>query len=557
MIGAQPIKLKDWLNHKDLIVGLLLSSLLINIVSMIFPLSLLQVYDRIIPNASTNTLVTIIIIVIAAFIIELLLKSLRAYVAAWADTRLTFKRNLKAFKHLVNTKISEYEREGAGVHLDRLNSLDMMKDFYGGQAIVTYMDIPFLVMYLWLISLIGGYLVVVPITVLILMVLSTVYLSQQVFDLLHKKTMRNEIKINFMVEMLTGIHTVKSLAMEEQLLRRYERLENSDASADYELAQKTSRVARNISLFSQLNLIGIVSMGAYLNIINEMTVGGVAAATILAGKSIQPISKAMNLWNRHQSIKIALEGEEEIYHMPLESSIEETSLGEISGHLILDNVSYSYPGKDESVLENVSIEIQAGECVAILGDGLSGKTTLISLMTGLLTPTSGKVLIDNKDITQFNLKELRRRIALLPQTGNLFDGTIMQNITMFREDEYHEKAVHITRRLGLHSLIEHMSEGYKTLVGSGNVELISQGFKQGILIGRALIDEPKLILFDEANSAMDIATDDNLKMVLSEIKGKATMVLVTHRPSILKLADRAYALKDKKLYKMCNLKLKT
>lgn len=530
---------------------LVLSSLFINILALAMPLVLLQVYDRIIPNTAEGTLVLLVSGVATALFFEGCLRMGRSYVSGWMGSRFEHLAGCSAMERMLSANIVDFERVGAGVHLERMNALGTLKDFYAGQAILAVCDLPFAFVFLGAMAYLAGWLVFVPIALIIAFGITALWVGQGLKRSLEARMRADDRRYNFIIEVLGGIHTVKGLAMEEQMLRRYERLQETCADADYKVALSSANAQSTGAVFSQITMFAVVGFGSTLVIDGILTVGGLAACTMLSGRAMQPLQKAVGIWTRFQSIQLAREQLRQMFAMKPEAPRGMPQLPPVSGSLEMQGVSFFY-GKNRdgddypTLFSNVSIRVEPGETVGIKGANASGKSTLLYMMNGSLIPTTGRVLIDDQDIRDFDPVSVRRQIAYLPQQGILFNGTILENLTMFR-DEMNQDAMDIARILGLDGVVAHMPHGYDTPVGDGAGEAIPRGIKQRIAIGRALVDKPRILLFDEANTSMDGAGDAMLKTLLERLKGRVTLVLVTPRPSMLSLADRVYEIDNASL----------
>lgn len=287
----------------------------------------------------------------------------------------------------------------------------------------------------------------------------------------------------------------------------------------------------------------MAAYGSSLVLDHRLTVGGLAACTMLAGRSLSPVQKALGIWTRFQTIRLARARLNEIFELPLEASAGLPRLPPIGGAVRMDNVHFRFNDKSPEIMKGLSVEIAAGECVAIGGGNGSGKSTLLALMIGAVRPTEGRVLLDGYDLAQVDPASVKSQVAYLPQAGTLFQGTILENVTMFRP-ELTDRAYEAAAMLGLDDVVKTMAQGYDTKVGDGAFDALPRGIKQRIAVARALVCQPRVVLFDEANTGVDGVGDQYLKTCLEGLKGKCTMVLVTHRPSLVKLADRVFDFKD-------------
>lgn len=525
---------------------LAVASLFLNILGLAMPMSLLQVYDRILPNKSTGTMILLLLSVLGALALESLLNFGRSWVTGWIGARFEHKASCEALRRLTMTSIDNFEKEGSGVHLERMNSLATVREFYAGQALLTILDLPFALLYLGLVALMGGYLVLVPLFLLAAFGFAAMKVGHSLRGAIQKRISADDRRFNFIIEVLGGIHSVKAMSMEAQMVRRYERLQESCAESYHGVALKSANALGVSSFFSQMTTIAVAAFGSLVVIDGNMTTGGLAACSLLAGRAMAPLQKALGVWTRFQTFLLARERLEEIFKLPMEAAGNLPKMESVRGRLELEEVSFRFGDKAPDIISDASISIQEGECIAILGGNGSGKTTLLTLMQGAIQPKTGRVLIDGLDVTQYDPQSVRDKIAYLPQMGVLFQGTILQNITMFRP-ELDDVAVETAALLGLDEVVATMPMGFDSSVGDGAYDSLPRGIKQRIAIARALVKNPRIVLFDEANTAVDGAGDNFLRVWLERAKGKRTLVLVTHRPSLVKLADRVFDLDQGRL----------
>jgi len=515
-------------------------SLFVNGLSLALPLLLLQVYDRILPSAGLDTLVLLVVGVLVALMLDAVLRIGRSHITGWIGARFEHVAGCRAFERIVSTNIQDYAREGSGAHLERMTALGTVKDFYAGQVLLTLLDLPFAALFLTLIWYLGGELVLVPLVMLGLFAISAVVVGARLHQALNERLTWDDRRFNFIIEVLNGIHIVKAMAMEAQMMRRYERLLESCSKGDHR-AVLSSAAALNVgAFFSEITMVAVVGFGSLLAMDGRLTIGGLAACTLLAGRALQPLQRAMNVWTRFQTIRLARKRVKRIFQaVPEAATGEIADAAEIKGMVELDDVSFRYDADSREIVSGANVRIAAGECIALAGGNGSGRSTLLELMLGVLRPTDGAVRVDGHDISSFDPSALKKQIAYLPEQGEVFKGSIMENITMF-DAALTDRAVEIAIELGLDRVVDTMPMGWDTMIGDAAMDSLPPGIKQRIAIARGLVTEPKIILFDEANMAIDSTGDAFLRAALERRKGKCTMVLITYRPSLLKLADRVF-----------------
>ncbi|NKB48619.1 MAG: ATP-binding cassette domain-containing protein [Alphaproteobacteria bacterium] len=521
------------------------ATFIINLLSLVLPLTLMQVYDRIIPNAAFSTLTLLVLGAGVAMMLEAFLQYLRALTSGWSAARFEHLEGCRAMERMLSARLSKFEEQGIGEHLENFNSLGRLKDFYSGQAMRALIDLPFALIFVAAVAYLGGWLALVTASVLILFTLTAAWLGRQLRVVLLERVTTDNRRQNFIVEVLSGIGTVKAMAMEAQMARRFERLQENCSNTNYKVAQASAYANGASTYFSYAMLFAVAATGSLLVIDGTLSVGGLAACTLLSGRAMQPLQRAMGAWTRFQDVRIARERLEKVFNL----DVDTTSLAEqpkLTGQeaLELDGVSFSYPGDGRPLLRDVNLRVEPGKTIAIRAEATgSGKTTLLHLMAGVLEPTAGTVRLGSYDIADLSPATKGKTMTYLPSKGTAMKGTILENLTMFRPHRM-AVALELSRRLGLDNIAAQLPRGYETIIGDGVSDTLSQGVMQRISLVRGLATQAQFILFDEANSAIDGAGDVQMRTLLQEIRKKAGLILISHRPSLLKLADEMYELKD-------------
>jgi ATP-binding cassette, subfamily C, bacterial LapB len=351
---------------------------------------------------------------------------------------------------------------------------------------------------------------------------------------------------DFLLSVLGGLHTVKGLAMEKLLTRRYENIQEQRVGSARDLELSATAVTDMTAFFGQIAVVGIASIGALMVIDGELTVGALAACTLLSGRAFQPLQAAIAYWSKSQSVNAARERLRQTFDLPLRADAQAGNDGpdELpSGAVTLKDVGLRFGADGDFVFRHVDLELAPGEMVAITGPNGHGKSSLLSLIAGMQSPTEGELLLDGKPLSAWNRQTLEKAIAYVPQHDALFSGTILDNITAFRP-ELTDRAQEIADLLGFAAHVRALPHGFGTQVGAGAGERVPGGLAQRIILARSMVDDPKVLLLDAAYTAMDYEGDKAMKTLLQHLKGRSTIVLVTHRPSFMWLADRVHDLSD-------------
>ena len=530
----------------------LTASFSINLLSLALPIVILQVYDRILPNAAISSFTALILGLCGVVLAEAALRIGRSYIMSWTGAQFEHATATEAFDRIVSADVGTFEREEPGSYLDRLQGLDGLREYYSGQAALVLVDLPYVVLYIGLIWFIAGGLVVIPLILLAVFTGFAMLVGRSMREAMRRRSETDERRYNFIIEALSGIHTIKSMAMEPAMQRRYERLQSQSAEAVFDLT-RISAISQGLgSTFGQIAMVAIVCAGSFLVIDNTLTIGALAASTMLAGRALQPILRSMGLWTQFQGVRLARQRLEHVFSLPAEVAVPAapasvTAAPEFDGKIELQNVSFQFAEEQPLLLDDVSLKIEPGEAIGLTGDNGTGKSTVLSLIMGLLRPTTGRILIDDRDVAEMDPLSLRAQIGYMPQKGGLFRGTLLDNLTMFRDGEAIERAIDLSRAIGLEDVITRLPRGLDTRLGETSVETLPDGVRQRIVIVRALVGLPPIVLFDNASASLDQASDRRLSTVLERYRGARTLVIVSHRPSLLRLCDRCYRIADGKL----------
>lgn len=400
-------------------------------------------------------------------------------------------------------------------------------------------DLPFIGLFLLVILFLGGWLVFVPVLMTAIFVFISLHQGEQLRSATEETGEQYERRFNFMLETLSGIQTVKALTAEAQMLRRFERLLENAISGRHVLAIRQGAVQMMGSVFTQALTVGTVAFGAMLVVDHQMTVGSLGACTMLAGRIAPPVQAALSVWLRRQSNTMAEQRVAETFSIALDDDKEPLSVEK--GVLTLENICHGHRPDGSWLLDSISLTLRPGDSISIRGSNGSGKSLLLWLMTGHLAPERGRVLLDGQDLVRMRRDDLWQATGFLAEHGELVAGSFLENLTLF-DSERERTALAIAEELGLNEFAASLALGFDTPLGGRIGSALPRGVVQRISIARVLALDPAVILFDDANILLDGASDQLLTQAIQRRMKDRAFVIVSHRPSTLKIAQCHYEL---------------
>jgi ATP-binding cassette subfamily C protein LapB len=514
-----------------------LAAVLINIFGLMTSLFTMIVYDRVVPNNATSSLVALSIGLAIVVIFDFVLKLLRAYFVDVAGASIDRDVGETLFERLLRLRL-DLKKGSTGSLTSLMRELEQLRDFFTSATLTAVVDLPFIILTLLVIWIIGGMVVLVP-ALMVPLVIIVGALTQPAMDRLSAKAMGEGMaKQSVLVETIGGLETVKAAGAGPLLSRRWDRaMENhSDSSLRQRLISSIGITTATSA--GTISYAGVVIVGVGMIATQDLTMGGLIACSILAGRAVAPLAQISQLLSRMTSTRTAYRQLNEMMSLPPEGPEGEgLKLAGLNGRIEFRNVSFKYPGAAEKTLEDLNFTITPGEHVALLGRVGSGKSTIARLILGLYPPEEGLVMMDGTDIRQLDPLEMRRYIGAALQESVLLTGSVRENIGLARAHVDDEELLRSAELSGTHSFMGSIANGYDLRLADRG-EGLSGGQRQSIALARALAGRPPVLVFDEPTSAMDAQTETALIQRLREELKDRTLVLITHRPPLLALVSR-------------------
>ncbi len=525
------------LRHKSTYIKVALAAVMVNLLGLVSSMFTMTVYDRVIPNNATASLIALTIGLAIVVIFDFVLRTLRAYFVDIAGADIDHEVGQHVFTRILALRL-DLKKGSVGSLTGLMRELETLREFFASATLTALVDVPFIVVTLILIGLIGGWVVMVPLLAIPVVLLAG-WLTHPAMDRLSARAMNEGLlKQSVLVETIGGLEAVKTSGAGPMMSARWSKAIRDHA--DSSLRQRlVSTIAVTVATSANtISYAGVVVVGVGMIATHDLTTGGLVACSILAGRAIAPLGQIAQLMSRMTATRTAYRQLDALMKMPPEGPQGDALRpGRVAGAIEFRNVAFRYPGAAERALDGVSFAIRPGERVALLGRVGSGKSTIAKLVLGLYPPEDGLVLLDGTDVRQLDPAALRANIGAAMQDSVLFSGSVRDNVILGREGHDDEELLRVADISGTHHFIGQTANGYDLRLADRG-DGLSGGQRQSIAIARALVGQPQVLVFDEPSSAMDAQTEIALiERMRMEIKGR-TLILVTHRPPLLALVDR-------------------
>ncbi len=516
----------------------LLASLMVNVLAIASPLFVMNVYDRVVPNSAIDTLWVLATGVALAFLFDFILRNLRGYFVDVAGRNADTIIASKLMQQLMSIRL-DHKPESTGSLANNLREFESLREFFSSTTLLAIVDLPFIAIFIGIIAYIAGPLAMIPtiaVPIVVLVGLAIQIPFQKVVEASYKEaTQKNAL----LVEIISGLEAIKTSQADGQMQKRWEQVVGMSA--------RSSARARALATFSmsfsqwsaQMVTVGIIVWGVYLIGAGELTMGGLIACSILVGRAMSPLGAIAAMFTRLQQSRMAMKSLDLLMKIPNERNPDQDYMRHenLPSSIQFEDVSFQYPAAENLSLHNINLQISPGEKIGIIGRVGSGKSTLSRLILGLYEPQQGKVKVGGVDIRQLDIADLRRKIGYVAQDGFLFYGSVRDNIALGQPFADDRSVFRAAVTAGAADFIRTHPAGFGMQVGERGHQL-SGGQRQSVAIARTLLQNPDILVFDEPTNSMDNATEASFRLRLNEECKDKTLIMITHRHSMLDLIDR-------------------
>lgn len=531
------LKLSRWL-YTDAV----LASLLINLLGLMVPLFVMQTYDRVVPNQATSTLWVLVIGLFIGSGFELLLRILRAHLLDIAGKKTDVVLSATLFERI--TGMSMKARPATiGGFAQSIHDFQGLREFLTAVTLTSLIDLPFSILMIVVIGLLGGWLVVIPLLAFPITAIFALVIQARLRDTVQKSLALGAERQALLIETLSGLETLKACSAESERQHHWEKTHGALTRLDNHSRFLASLATNGTMFFQQFAGMATIVAGVYIIIAGHLSVGALVACYMLGSRVLAPLGQIAGLITRYQQARLTMTSTDALMALPQERQAKQRPLERthLKGALDMRQVTFSYPGQDTPALSKVSLRMNAGERVGIIGRNGSGKSTLARLLMNFYTPNEGQILLDGLDLRQLDVADLRHQIGYVAHDLPLLSGSLRDNLTLGARYVSDTRMLEVADMTGVSELARQHPQGFDRPVGERG-QLLSSGQRQTVLLARSLLLDPPILLLDEPTSSMDNTSEDILRNRLHSLAQGKTVILITHRASMLSLVDRLVVL---------------
>ncbi|MDD8061029.1 MULTISPECIES: type I secretion system permease/ATPase [Shewanella] len=520
----------------------LVASILVNIFALVSPLFIMNVYDKVVPNLAFDSLWVLAIGASIAYLFDFVMRQLRSYLIDVAGKKVDIIVSSKLFAKAIGIPLSERSPSVGGM-ARQLGEFDSIREFLTSATITSLVDLPFAILFIIVIYIVAGDLAAIPVISGLFIIGVTIYAQPRLKASIEESNRFASLKHGHLIESLTAIEAIKANGAEGIVQKSWQQMIGHTANWELKTKKITNFLANFANFAVQTSVVAVVILGVYRLADNELSMGGIIAAVMLTSRAVTPMAQLASLITRGNYTRSSLRQLDEI--MAKESEFENkgnlVSKERLNGKITADNISFSFPEAEKPILHPMSIHIEPGERIAIIGRNGSGKSTLAKLLLGLYSPSQGSLRYDGIDAGQIHPSDLRRNFGYLPQDVTLFHGSIRDNILFGTRQVSEHQLIRAVQLSGVSQFTHLESEGLDMQVGEGGLSL-SRGQRQTVALARATLNDPPVLLMDEPTASLDARAEKQFMRSMAQVSKNRTLLLITHKMHLLNLVDRIIVL---------------
>lgn len=535
----------EFMKYKAIILWVLFFSFILQILALVSPIVMQVIMDKVLIHNSLMTLDVLIFGLIVAAFIEVILKGLREYIYHHTVNRIDMTLGLKLVNHLLRLPIPFFKNRQIGAIVTRVKELETIREFLTSSFFTLCVDVLFLFVFIYVMNLISTTLTLIFLCSIPLYLVLAWWLTPKIESAAQQQFTNIAINTSFLTESINGIETAKSLSVEPNFIRRWDHQTSDMSQTNFVSGQISSRSEHLVMVIEKVTSAIVLWVGASEVLALQMTIGQFIAFHMMVSHANQPLVKLVKLWGDYIRTNVAIEKLSQIINLPIEQNNKENTPS-IKGNIDLKDISFRYQPNMPYILKNFNLNIKAGETIGIVGTSGSGKSTLARLLLRLYTPESGAVYVDNMPLSTINLNSLRQQIGIVLQENYLFSQSVFHNIAQTAPNASMDEVIYAAKMAGAHDFILKLPMGYDTVLAEGGTSL-SGGQRQRIAIARTLLANPKVIIFDEATSALDDESQAVIQENMHVIAKGRTVITIAHRLSTIRHHQRIIVMQDGKI----------
>lgn len=532
--------------HRMGLATIVVTTCTINVLSLIFPLVTLQIYDRVLHSQNVGTLHVLAICVIAAVVFETFLRILRSHLISYRGATYVHGLKCDAVSLQLEGRCANAKSSASSEELAAIDAIRNLKDFKSGNSVVIWVDLMFIPLFIAVMASISQMLVLVPLGIICCFALYSAYCGIGVRSSLNRTSAADVARYDLLIQCLTNIKLLKSNASEKFIQRRFEKLHNDSCTESYNLSRHVTQSFVQSAAVSHAMTIATVSAGAYFVVYGDLTIGALIAVVQLSSRLMQPVQKAVLLWLKYQDYRSSQEKANTLFECNAPAADTAHVAVKNLGNLRLKQVQYRTRKDAPLKLTDVDLQLTQGDCMVIHGIHNAGKSTLLELIVGVRRSSGGEIFLNDVSIDKLSAQQIGQCVGYLHPNSVLLRGTIRDNITRFGAVPV-AQAMEVAGLLGLSDDFARLPRGIDTMVGPGSKQMLTPGLTQMVCNLRALAAKPRIVLFDEADSGLDSNYYGRLLALIGRIRPNVAMLMVSRDMNIRKLANRQATLSDGRL----------